>query len=204
MSFRTDRSKKTWLSLKALCLTLLSVSLISISLNVYLYQTVINQRTTINNLTYLSTEKGLFDLIDNITRLQNEVETLQQTIISLEEDNSRLLAQNTELGDEVGRLSRQESELQRELRLFMVTVSGNVRTVNQGTWPISITFDNGIKHTVYVTDGMYRISLQNSQSYKVIVRWANDANKLWGGEEGEAGTIELYMDEETMTKDWEV
>lgn len=144
---------------------------------------------------YLSFEKNVFNLLfANIE--------LNQTVERLEEENAELLKENNQLKAQV-------RDLEKELQLFMVKVTGFVNTTGWDRfpdwelprWPVSITFDNGIEHKVRIASGgMYRIDLQNNQTYVVKVQWAN----LLTTDEIKAGVFQLEASQETETEDWDL
>jgi len=131
---------------------------------------------------------------------QNEIEILNQQIINAQHDDTALRNEITRLQVLIEEYKRQESDLQRELRLKLVTVYGEFPARDWWSSYDSIVFtNNGTSHTVKIKDNSYSISLENWKNYNVTINiesWIP-----WGNDKIER-TYQLYSEEEINTKDW--
>jgi len=203
MEREKDR-KYTLLKIAAVSFALFSVTILSISISQYytivhkeeeinnLNNTIAQNIETINNLTYLCSEKHVFELQENVTELRD-------TIIDLRGTNELLLQDKRKLENE-------NEDLVEQLKLFMVEVYGKVTTIGENTQPLTITFEKKeVKHIVRVSEkGLYSIRLENNKIYKVIIHWKTTIFPYdeHDSEIGEPFQLESY--EERLRKDWEV
>ena len=178
-------------------------------------QTIIELEEKVNNLTFLCSEKNVYNLIENVTKLENQVIQLNNIIYSLSEEKENLIKDKEYLQallvkreDEIQTLNQRISRLENQLRLFMIKVSGYVNITGLKSWdkPVSIIFKSGgTRHSVLLTNGAlptYEIQLQNHQTYLVTLQCKNTVSgilwetepKEWTLEEKQRESIEINWD----------
>jgi len=178
-------------------------------------QTIIELEEKVNNLTFLCSEKNVYNLIENVTKLKNQVIQLNNTIYSLSRENENLIKDKEYLQsllakreEEIQTLNQRISNLENQLRLFMIKVTGYVNITGWTPWdkPVSITFKLGnTRYTVPLTDGArltYEIQLQNHQTYLVTLQCKNSISQIWWETEPIEWTLEEKQQEE-IEKNWD-
>ena len=213
----------TWIRInfKFLCFTFLAVSLVSISFYFHYSkiinvknQTIINLERKVDKLTFLCSERNVYNLIENNTKLRNQVIKLNNTIHSLIKEKENLIKENKFLQDrlikcekETQNLKQQISKLKKQLKLFMIKVTGHVNVTGLNPWdiPVYIVFKSGgTKHLALLTNGRlltYEIKLQNHQKYLVSVQCKNIYTQYYW----ETEPVEWALDEnqrESIQKNW--
>jgi len=174
-----------WNSLSVKLLTLVSigltVTLVSININGY----------------YLDVVSANFHLRSEINSQQSQMNELNQIIINLQDNNTSLEVEIQRLNGVIENLRIQESECQRKLRLFMVTVYGD-----SSYEELKFTTD-GVVYTAEVRGGSYNVELRNDQIYSVQGIWTEYIWFIrWRPRSEDLGEFSLSSSEELFEKSW--
>jgi hypothetical protein len=180
-----------WKLLSVKLLTLLSITFaVSLFLNLYVV-----------SFDVASTNIQLRHEITNLAiQHQSEVNSLNQTVINLQEDNAALEQIILDLQETIDVLRQQETECEKKLRLYMVELHGNIPPPGFGYSWGSITFGaDGVDHSVKVENNGYSIKLENNHHY--IVKATKRI--LWFPTTVTLGELDLYVETQVLEKDWD-